>query len=156
MMDLQEIALIKRLKYRYFRTLDQNDWPELAECFTEDAVTDYDSGKYSFQGKKNIIDFLKAYMDRPTHITQHQVHHPEIELTGDTTAKGVWYLQDIVVDFEPNTTLRGAGFYHDEYVKINGEWKIKSTGYIRTYEEIEKRTENITVLKNMFDDDLKS
>jgi len=152
MIDLQEIERIKRLKYRYFRTLDQHNWNELAECFAEDAVTNYDSGKYSFQGKKNIIDFLKQYMDRPTLITQHQAHHPEIDLTGDTTAKGIWYLQDIVIDLDANTTLRGAGFYHDEYVKINGEWKIKLTGYVRTYEEIEKRSEKIKVIKNMFDE----
>ena len=61
-----------------------------------------------------------------------------------------------MINLDVNTTLRGAGFYHDEYVKINGEWKIKLTGYIRTYEEIEKRSEKITVLKNMFDEDLSS
>jgi hypothetical protein len=156
MMDLQQIENIKRLKYRYFRTLDQNDWTELAECFADDAVTNYDSGKYSFQGKEDIINFFQQFMSRPTLITQHQAHHPEIELTSDSTAKGIWYLQDIVIDLDANTTLRGAGFYHDEYVKINGEWKIKLTGYVRTYEEIEKRSEKITMLKNMFDEGLNS
>ncbi len=152
MMDLQEIERIKRLKYRYLRTLDQNNWVELAECFTEDAVTNYDGGKYSFEGKENIIKFLQEFMDRPTLITQHQAHHPEIDLTGDTTAKGIWYLQDIVIDLDANTTMRGAAFYHDEYVKINGEWKIKLTGFIQHYKEIEKRSERITVLNNMFMD----
>lgn len=150
MTDLHEIERIKRLKYRYMRTLDMNQWDELADCFTEDAVTDYDSGKYSFQGKKNIIDFLKKFMDRPTQITQHHVHHPEIDLTNDTTAAGTWYLQDIVIDLDTNTTLRGAGFYHDEYVKINGEWKIKHTGYTRTYEEIEERGDNVKLTSNIF------
>ena len=117
MTDLHEIERIKRLKYRYMRTLDLNQWDELADCFTEDAVTDYDSGKYSFQGKNNIIDFLKQFMDRPTQITQHHVHHPEIDLTSKTTAKGIWYLQDIVIDLDANTTLRGAGFYLDEAPK---------------------------------------
>jgi hypothetical protein len=155
-MDLQQIEQIKRLKYRYFRTLDQKDWTKLAECFAEAAMTDYDGGKYSFEGKENIIKFLQEFMGRPTLITQHQAHHPEIDLTGDTTAKGIWYLQDIVIDLDANTTMRGAGFYHDEYVKINGEWKIKLTGFIKHYEEIEKRSENITVLKNMFDESLNS
>jgi hypothetical protein len=150
MTDLQQIELIKRLKYRYMRTLDLNQWDELADCFTEDAVTDYDSGKYSFQGKKNIIDFLKKFMDRPTQITQHHVHHPEIDLTNDTTATGIWYLQDIVIDLDTNTTLRGAGFYHDEYVKSNGEWKIKHTGYTRTYEEIEERSDKTKLTTNIF------
>ena len=89
-------------------------------------------------------------MDRPTQVTQHQVHHPEIDLTSDTTAKGVWYLQDFVIDLDTNTILRGAGFYHDEYVKVNGEWKIKLTGYVRTYEEVEERTDKVKLTKNMF------
>ena len=42
--------------------------------------------------------------------------------------------------------LRGAAFYEDEYVKLDGEWKIKSTGYRRTYEEIQPRKE-VTGLK---------
>jgi hypothetical protein len=33
--------------------------------------------------------------------------------------------------------LNGAAFYHDEYVKVDGEWKIRSTGYERLYEEID-------------------
>ena len=35
--------------------------------------------------------------------------------------------------------LHGAGFYHDEYVKVGGEWKIAVTGYDRTFEQIEVR-----------------
>ena len=150
MTDLQQIELIKRLKYKYMRALDLKDWDELAECLAEDAASNYDSGKYSFEGKKNIVDFLKKYMDRPTQITQHHAHHPEIDLTSDTSAKGIWYLQDIVIDLDSNTTLRGAGFYHDEYERINGQWKIKLTGYIRTYEEIEERNDKIKLTTNFF------
>jgi len=150
MPDLQEIELIKRLKYRYMRTLDLNSWTELGDCFTEDAETNYDNGKYSFKGKTNIIAFLKKFMDRPTQITQHHAHHPEIDLTSDTTAKGIWYLQDIVIDLDADTTMRGAGFYHDEYEKVGGEWKIKLTGYARTYEEIEQRSDKIKLTANIF------
>ena len=150
MRDLYEIELIKKLKYRYMRVLDLNQWDELADCFTEDAGTDYDSGKYSFQGKKNIIDFLRQFMDRPTQITRHNAHHPEIDVTSDTIATGTWYLQDMVIDLDANTTLRGAGFYHDEYEKVDGQWKIKHTGYVRTYEEIEERSDKTKLTTNIF------
>jgi hypothetical protein len=33
-----------------------------------------------------------------------------------------------------HSILQGAGFYSDEYVKVDGEWKIKHTGYERTFE----------------------
>jgi hypothetical protein len=35
--------------------------------------------------------------------------------------------------------LHGAGFYFDEYVKVGGRWLIKTTGYERTFEQIEVR-----------------
>ena len=150
MIDLLQIELIKRLKYKYMRAVDTNNWVELAECFTEDAVSNYDSGKYSFEGRDNIIDFLKQFMDRPTQVTQHHAHHPEIDITSDTTAKGIWCLQDIVIDLDANITLRGTGIYHDEYEKVDGEWKIKLTGYVRIYEEIEERTDKVKLVTNMF------
>lgn len=90
-------------------------------------------------------------MERPTKkITQHHAHHPEIDLTSDTTATGIWYLQDIVIDLAANTTLRGAAFYHDEYEKVDDQWKIKHTGYFRTYEEIEERSDKIKLTTNIY------
>ncbi len=152
MAALDEIEAIKRLKYKYLRCLDTKSWAELAECFTEDAISAYDSGKYTFEGRDQIIGFLEKAFGSPTMLTLHQVHHPEIELTGATTAKGTWYLEDMVIDTRSNTTLRGASFYHDEYVKQGGAWKLKSTGYERTFEEVQDRAEtpSLKITKSMF------
>ena len=150
MIDLQELELIKRLKYKYFRALDTNNWDLLRTCLSEDCTARYDSGKYSFDGREAIMEFLSTSMSPADMITLHQAHHPEIEISDDTHATGIWYLQDQVISTEHNFTLRGAGFYHDEYIKIDGEWKISATGYERTYEEVETRTENVQVTNNMF------
>jgi hypothetical protein len=72
-------------------------------------------------------------------VTMHHGHHPEITLTDEATATGIWYLEDQVMDAEGGMILRGAAFYRDEYVKQGGEWKIRSTGYRRTWEEIGHR-----------------
>src|SRR5512139_2926056 len=141
MYDLQEIEAIKRLKYKYFRCLDTKRWDEMRECFTEDATSAYSSGKYSFQGRENILKFLIDAMDRPTVLSAHHGHHPEIEITSATTAVGVWALADTFIDVEMGITVRGAAYYRDEYVKLNGQWKIKATGYERTYEEVENRAD---------------
>ena len=141
MSPLEEIESIKKLKYKYFRCLDSKRWAELAECFAPDASAAYDGGKYSFQGRAQIMGFLEGALGRPTMITLHQGHHPEIELTSPTTASGTWYLEDQVIDAKRNTTLRGAAFYHDEYVKLDGAWKLQSTGYVRTFEEVQDRSE---------------
>jgi hypothetical protein len=134
--DLVEIEHIKRLKYRYMRCLDQKRWSELSTCFTDDATCAYSGGRYAFSGRERIMEFLRLAMDRPTFLSSHRVHHPEIELTGPTSATGVWALEDYVVDTANQLTIHGAAFYTDAYVKVGGEWKIRHTGYERTFEEV--------------------
>jgi hypothetical protein len=141
MYDLQAIEAIKRLKYKYMRCLDQKLWREMGECFTENATAAYSGGKYSFQGRQAILDFFVQAMGRPGVLSSHRVHHPEIDLTSETTATGIWALEDVFIDEGAGVTIRGAAFYRDEYVRIGAEWKIAHTGYERTYEEMETRKE---------------
>ena len=139
MSPLEEIEAIKQLKYRYFRALDTKQWDELGRTLTEDATTAYDSGRYSFQGREAILAFLRDALGSTRMISMHNGHHPEIELTSPTTARGTWYLQDLVIFRDAGSVLQGAGFYYDEYVKVDGAWKISSTGYERTFEMMEAR-----------------
>jgi len=139
--DLHEIEAIKRLKYRYMRCLDQKRWSELAECFTEDATTAYGGGKYTFSGREAIMRFLVEAMDRPSFLSSHRVHHPEIELTSPSTARGTWALEDFVLDPERKLIIQGAAFYDDAYVKVEGQWRIRTTGYQRTFEFVESLAE---------------
>lgn len=143
------IESIKQLKARYFRALDTKDWPLMKTCLASKCIARYDGGKYSFEGCDNIVRFFRSYMDDPQRIFLHQGHHPEITLISDNEARGIWYLQDTVIDLNKQTTLRGAGFYHDEYLLINNSWYISGTGYERTFEEIEER-QRITITYNRF------
>ena len=136
---LEEMEAIKRLKYRYLRCVDTRDWDELAGCFIPEATTNY-GGKYRLSGVKAIMDFLKKN-DSPGVITMHQVHHPEIELTGSETARATWALQDYVINLLGDWSLHGTALYDDEYVKLDGEWKIKHTGYRRIFSERWTRSE---------------
>lgn len=138
-MDLHELEAIKRLKYRYLRCLDQKRWDELADCFTEDARSSYGGGRYAFEGRDAILEFLRKAMGAPSFLSSHRAHHPEIDFTGPDTATGVWALEDTVIETRAGITIRGAAFYTDEYVKVDGAWRIRFTGYRRTYEEIESR-----------------
>jgi hypothetical protein len=111
----------------------------MEECFTPDAVAAYSGGKYSYEGRDAILAFLKKSMGAETFLSSHRCHHPEIELTGPDTATAVWALEDVVIEEKWGITIRGAAFYRDEYVKRDGRWRIRSTGYKRTYEEIQSR-----------------
>ncbi len=144
-MRLEDIEEIKRLKYKYMRGIDCKLWDELEECFIEEATAAYSGGKWSYQGRDAILKFLRESMGAPSFHSSHRVHHPEIDFTSETTATGTWALEDVVIETKLNFTLRGAAFYSDEYVKIDGEWKIKSTGYQRTFEEMQLRSDQTGV-----------
>ncbi len=141
MVDLQELEAIKALKYKYMRCVDQKRWKELEGTFVEDATSSYGGGKYSFEGRDAIMKFLIEAMDRDTFLSSHRVHHPEIEFTSETTATGIWALEDFVIDTLHGITLQGAAFYTDHYVKQDGEWKIQHTGYQRTFEQVQSRAQ---------------
>ena len=150
MYDLQEIEAIKRLKYKYMRGVDEKLWDEVRETLAEDATCAYSGGKYAYDGRDAIMNFLVESMQRDTFLSSHRLHQPEIDITSETSATGIWALEDTVIDLQFEITLRGAAFYRDEYVKIDGQWLIKHTGYERTYEEIQSRkaVEGLALLDN--------
>jgi uncharacterized protein (TIGR02246 family) len=137
--DLVEIEAIKNVKYRYLRAVDTRDWDLLATTLTEDATSAYSSGKLSYKGREAIIAFLKESMPEKDMLTSHKVHHPEIDLTGPDTADARWGLEDVVIILPAALTLRGAAYYEDKMVKVDGQWRIAHTGYRRLYEEMSKR-----------------
>jgi hypothetical protein len=139
--DLIEIEAIKRVKYHYLRCIDQKLWDELDDVLTDDCVASYSGGKYHFEGRSAIVDFLRRSMGADTFHSSHRVHHPEIDLTGPAQARATWAMDDVVVMTDWELTVRGAAFYEDEYRKTEAGWRIARTGYKRTYEEIQPRAE---------------
>lgn len=137
--DLLEIEAIKQLKYRYMRCVDMKLWDEMASLFVPEATCSYGGGRYSYQGRDEIVSWLEKSMDRDGFHSSHSVHHPEITLLGPTSAKGIWALEDIVIDMDHEIQISGAAFYHDRYAKREGEWLIEHTGYDRVFEQVESR-----------------
>ena len=146
---LEEVEAIKKLKYRYFRYLDTKRWKELGALLTDDAKCSYDEGKYAYDGRDAILGFLRESLDNPKIVTMHHGHHPEIEVDGER-ATGVWYLEDYVIFSDIGSALRGSALYADEYRKVDGEWKISSTGYSRIFEEFLDRS-GVQSFRSMFD-----
>jgi hypothetical protein len=137
--DLVEVEAIKRLKYRYVRSVDLKLWDELADTLTPDAEAAYSGGKLCFHGRHQIVEFMRSSLADADVLTSHRVHHPEIELTGPTSATATWALDDVVISQSGKVTIRGSAYYRDELVKLDGAWKIHRTGYRRIYEEMESR-----------------
>lgn len=151
---LLEIEEIKKMKHRYFRHVDCKQWNALLELFVDSATTSYDSGRHRYEGKAAILAFFDEGLSDQKILTQHQGHHPEIEITSATTATGIWYMDDTVHILEHNMKVRGNGIYWDEYVKVDGQWKFQHTGYERVWEysEVLPETANMR-FKSMFDEE---
>jgi uncharacterized protein (TIGR02246 family) len=138
MWDVDDIEEIKKLKARYFRTLDTKDWVGMRNVFTDDVVVDTtDSGGSVVAGADEFMAFLREILADV--VTVHHGHMPEIELTSATTATGIWAMQDIL-EWPNGSRLYGYGHYHETYVKTDDEWRIASTTLTRLRRDITEPT----------------
>lgn len=132
---LEDIELIKRLKYAYCRCLDTANFAEMRTLFTEDASISYVGGryKYEFKGRDKIIAALENAFHSQA-VACHQVHHPEIDVLTSTEAKGTWYLRDWFLDLKYKIVTEGSALYRDDYVKRDGRWLFQRATYERIFE----------------------
>lgn len=119
--ELMAIEAIKRLKARYFRLMDTQQWEAWGEVFTRDATLQASPDENErFEGRDAIVRSVRGHLTGAT--TVHHGHMPEIEITGDETATGIWAMFDFV-DL-PALVLHGWGHYHEEYAVEDGTWRI--------------------------------
>ena len=146
-LPLEDLELIRRLKYAYCRCIDTANIAELRELFAEDASVCYVGGSYRFeaQGRDVILEALGNAFHADA-IAMHHVNHPEIDFVSPTEATGVWYLKDWFLDLRHKIITDGTALYRDRYVKKNGRWLIQHASYERIFEIVTPVTEtpNIT------------
>ncbi len=155
-MDLTAIEEIKRLKHRYFRSLDLKDWPTFGDCLTADVHARYGTKAMGepvhYDSRADTVDFMVKNLG-PEVVTVHIANHPEIEVDG-STATGSWAFEDTVIVPEMKVMIRGAGYYRDEYRRdTDGAWRIAATSYERIYEAMTslEDTPSFTLLANRWD-----
>lgn len=123
---LLDVEDIKRLKARYFRTLDHKDWDGFGDVFARDAVLEVPEASLVASGRAAIVAAVSGPLTGSR--TVHHGHMPEIELTGPDSATGTWSMEDYV-EWAPSADgrrvgLRGYGHYLEEYVREDGAWRI--------------------------------
>ncbi|MEC3948207.1 nuclear transport factor 2 family protein [Sphingobium sp. HWE2-09] len=135
--QLSDLEDIRTLKHRYFRGIDTADMALLAGLFTDDIGVDYRGGTYRVRlnGRDDMLEFL-ANSFHSDAVAMHHGHMPEITLTGEDTAEGIWYLEDIFINMQHRTHTTGSAIYRDQYRREQGVWKIARTEYDRVFEMI--------------------
>ena len=121
---MDDLEAIRQLKARYFRTMDTKDWAGMRRVFADDVVMDTsEAGGGVVEGADEFLAFLQEALAGA--VTVHQGHMPELELTSDTTATGIWALNDIVI-WPNGPRLDGYGHYHETYRDDGDGWRIAS------------------------------
>jgi hypothetical protein len=131
MTDLQELAEIESLKKvmaKYSRFGDTQNWVEFRTLFVEDSVFSFEAmpranpdapQAATIQGLDTFIGGMAEMLKGAQ--TCHRMYLPEITITGPGTAKSTWGIHDLVKT--QNCIFNGYGHIHQNYVKVNGEWK---------------------------------
>lgn len=140
---LLAIEEIKRLKANYFWGLDHKDWDFWRrEVWAADARLIVPEA-----GKDEVgIDAVIAYVSAATadQVSVHHGHMPVIDITSDTTATGVWAMEDRLYRTKEHPLadgaifLHGFGHYHETYVRTEAGWRIETTKLTRLRVESQK------------------
>jgi len=121
---VNDVEAIRQLKARYFRLMDTKDWDAMRFVLTDDVVMDTTaSGGNLMTGADRYMVFLREAIGDV--LTVHHGHTPEIELTSETTATGIWAMEDML-RWPNGKEMHGYGHYHETYEKVHGAWRIKT------------------------------
>jgi hypothetical protein len=146
---LAAIEEIKQLKAKYWRGVDMADGELVRGILAEDCVLDYMGcctdpvTGADHMPQMNMVmhgrdSWATGNLDAPRLVTVHQGHQSEIEITGESTATGVWSFSDrfFMPPGAPFDRLVGFGYYHDTYEKMGGKWLLKTTRITRLRVEV--------------------
>lgn len=134
--QLKDTEAIKVLKARYIRSMTLCDWDAMGSLMTEDVESAYSDGKYTFSGRASLIAFLReANQTGYDQVSWWIVGMPEISFESEHRATAIWGLLHFHLNKEQNYHVDQFSYYEDEYVRENGAWLIRKTGYKRVLEE---------------------
>jgi ketosteroid isomerase-like protein len=125
---LEDMEAIKELHRQYVFWLNSQEWDEMIDCFTEDAIADI--GRHGeHKGREEITKLFKVTMNNQLSNWNggHFVTQPVISVNGDK-ATGHWFLHIFIflTQTQEGPSYKWVqGRYDTEYIKVNGKWKFK-------------------------------
>jgi hypothetical protein len=143
--QLLDIETLKKLKYRYFRLLDAQDWSAFEALFTDDLEMNFSFPDAQFYppdavitpegwarvDRDGLLNWVRSVSEGFT--TVHFAHMPDIEFTGPDTATGNWSMTDFSrwdASGDP-TWYRSYGGHLEDYVRTPDGWRIERSVFTR-------------------------
>jgi 3-phenylpropionate/cinnamic acid dioxygenase small subunit len=133
---LQQVAdraAIQEVAYRYILALDTRDADMYVSVFADDAGYDVEGTIYrGHEALRGIVTGLQRSREatiaagKPVVDLYHTNLNPMIELVSATEARYQAYWQTLRKAEDNSMRIGGMGRIADTFVKVNGEWKIKT------------------------------
>jgi hypothetical protein len=125
---LEDRFAIQDLVVHYATLLDDAQWDELGELFTEDGV--FASPNSTTRGRAEIIENFKV-KHAPFPVTWHDPHGIAVDLIDDDHARGtvIGYAELANADDTVVTSIR----YQDDYRREGGRWRFASRHVLSVY-----------------------
>lgn len=140
---LVAIEEIKQLKARYFYGFDHKDWDLWRdEVWAPEGRLEVPEMGRNIEPRDAMIEWVIA--QAADQVSVHHGHTPIIEITSDTTARGIWAMEDRIYRSKEHPLngdtafVLGFGHYHETYVKLDAGWRIRSTRLTRLHTEYVK------------------
>ena len=122
----EDILAIQRVIVDYAARIDAQDFDAYVDLFAEDGI--WQNGTVVHQGRAAIKAMLVGIFGNPSEgyvnsESYHLVSNPQVEVNGDrATARSRHLL--IMRGEGGSPTPELTGLYEDEFVRVDGEWKI--------------------------------
>ena len=117
-----EKLAIQELCSRYCQTIDAQDSEEWARCFVPDGSFEFDG--HVVRGHQALREYAEAHTRvlRGRHMTLNHLYDVDGErATGCATTV-------VSIATASGYKIMGQGAYHDDLVKVDGEWKFVGAG----------------------------
>ncbi len=127
--DLQTVAdnlAIRELVESYNDAVMRFDANQWGGNWAEDATWILPGMGDGMQGRANIVAAWEGAMSQFGHVEFFAFAGP-IRINGDT-ATGRWYQQEYLEE-KSGKKRQVSGVYEDEYVRVDGQWKIAKRTY---------------------------
>ena len=127
---LEDLEEIKKLHQKYIDLMDNLQYEEVLDLFTEDATSEVRNSGVK-KGKKELAEIYLDFLAKKRGTIRYDAHmaiEPDITVD-DNTAKGTWLIYML---FSKPEIQWVQGKNECEYRKENGTWKISKLKFTRT------------------------
>lgn len=135
----EDYIAISNLQRSYGYYVDKGQWDDAADLFAEDGTLEI-AGRGLYKGQDRVRQYMNNFPNFERGVLfNHMQLQPVITIDAEAgAAKGRWrtFIQIATLDVEARW---GEATYENEYVKVDGVWRIaKLHGFITFYSEYDR------------------